>query len=317
MQVTAIRAVQGIKAAMEAAGLKRTSRYAGAEIAGWIETNRLGSTGFSIRPMEDGRLHWHVVLSGKPHLQYSSYRQVSGDDTVTLHEPVNPERLFGQLRDVFEGMGLTPREIRVGGWQGMWDDDVDYNVVTDYPAWLATYDPANRTAEAENGVTLRAAVVRPRPSDVDAPPCRANLPVYVVDGEVYLTRESVAAIAKAASDHNREIEQLSDRGRRMQAAAKCSEAELAGDGTFRYRVMGRYGLHETSQKPTAIVNHWGDEVTVWKAPHGMMQPVEPFATAVPVLVGGEMQTDLPFAVYDAQFGPAPWSEPAQPQGPRP
>ena len=317
MQVTAIRAVQGVKAAMEAEGLKRTSRYAGGEIAGWIAMNRLGSTGFSVRPKEDGRLHWHVVLSGRPHMRYSSYRQASGDETTEHHEPVAPEALFGRIRGIFEALGMAPHDIRVGGWQTMWDDDVDYDVVTDHPAWLEAYDPANGTYEAECGVTLRAAVVRPRPSDVDAPPCKGSLPVYVVDGEVYLTRESVEAIAKAAADHNREIEQLPDRARRMRAAARCSEAELAEDGTFRYRVMGRYQPYETSEKPTTIVNHWGDEVTVWKAPYGMMHPVEPFATAVPVLVGGEMRADVPFAVYDAQFGPSPWAEPAQPQGPRP
>jgi hypothetical protein len=267
--------------------------------------------------MEDGRLHWHVVLSGKPHLRYSSYRQVSGNDTVTLHEPVNPEGLFAQLRDVFEGMGLTPREMRVSGWQGMWDDDVSYDVVTDHPAWLEAYDLKNRASDAECGATLRAAVVAPRRSDLDPPPFRAELPVYIVDGEVYLTRESIEAMAKAAVDHNREVEQLSDRDRRMRSARRCSEAELATDGTFRYRTMGQYELHETSVPPITIVNHWKDEVTVWRGPSGMMRPVEPFSTAVPVLVSGEMRTALSFATYDAQFGPSPWSEPAPAAGPRP
>ena len=317
MNVTAIRAVQGIKAAMEAAGLKRTSRYAGAEIAGWIERNRMGSTGFSVRPLEDGRLHWHVVLSGKPHLRYSSHRQVSGEEAVTLHEPVAPEALFGRLRAVFAALGLSPHEMRVGGWQGMWDDDVDYDVVTDHPAWLEAYDPTNLAAEAECGVTLRAALVRPSRQDLEPPPFKHALPVYVVDGEVYLTRETVDALAKAAVDHNREVGKLSGRPLRTMAMVRCSEAEVAEDGTFRYRSMGRYEPYETVGRPKTIVNAWGDEVTVWPAPQGMMHAVEPFAPAVPVLVDGGMHERLPFEIYDAQFGPAPWTPAVPSGGPRP
>lgn len=136
---TALQAVTDIHAALQAAGLERTSRYNGGEIVGWTES--LGSTGFSVREMEDGKVSWHVVISGKPHLSYRTYRD--GEDE--LHEPVDPERLCPRIGAVLKSIGLDVDKVSYGGHQTMWDDDVEYDVVTARPAWLeARPTPAPR-----------------------------------------------------------------------------------------------------------------------------------------------------------------------------
>jgi hypothetical protein len=84
-KISGIRAVLAVKGAMADHGLPRRSELNGEEICGWIEPNRMGSTGFSIRKLPDGNILWHVVLSGKPHLKYREYRDVSGEETLDLH----------------------------------------------------------------------------------------------------------------------------------------------------------------------------------------------------------------------------------------
>jgi hypothetical protein len=135
---TALDTVTTIHAALAAAGMPRTSRMNGGEIVGW--TTSLGSTGFSVRENGDGLLHWHVVVSGKPLLSYREYRD--GDDD--LHEPIDPERLDAPIRAVFEAQGLEVRSVGCSGHQTMWDDDVDYTVVTTRPAWLEAKPDAVR-----------------------------------------------------------------------------------------------------------------------------------------------------------------------------
>ncbi len=128
----AAQTVQDLRTALEVAGLPRTSKYNGAEMTGW--TDHFGSTGYSIRPCKDGTLQWHVVISGKPHLQYRPRFDVhSGDE---LHEPVNADSLCPRIRKVFEQMGIKVLKLKCTGWQTAWDDDVDYDIITEPPAWL-------------------------------------------------------------------------------------------------------------------------------------------------------------------------------------
>ena len=135
---TALDAVADVHAALAAAGLPRTSRYSGGEMTGW--TACFGSTGFSIREDDAGDLVWHVVVSGKPHLTYREYRDDGGG-----HEPIAPERLCPRIEAVFRAQGLDVRSVRYGGHQTMWDDDVEYNVVTARPDWLEpTPDASSR-----------------------------------------------------------------------------------------------------------------------------------------------------------------------------
>lgn len=126
--MTAIRDV------LAAAGLPRTSRLNGGEISGLIEPNHSGSTGFSVKIVGADRLRFHIVISGKPHLRYVQ----RGEDT----EPENPQALAPRIKQVFEKvMGYTVFDVQCAGFQLTWDDDVDYEVTTNYPESLGR-DPA-------------------------------------------------------------------------------------------------------------------------------------------------------------------------------
>jgi hypothetical protein len=134
--LTGIQACTKVKEALEKAGFKRTSGYSGGEVRGW--TNSLGSTGFSVR--KDGNLvDWHVIISGKSHLPYENYSEIrpGDDERVELHRPVNPQSLEPKIAAVFKKLGMKVKKVRYSGHQGMWDDDVTYNVSTERPDWLS------------------------------------------------------------------------------------------------------------------------------------------------------------------------------------
>lgn len=120
-----------------AAGLPRTSTLAGGSITGW--TDAIGSTGFSVNrtdPREKGWLRLHFVISGKvAGLRYRTWKEVdpSDDDVIQLHEPVDPERLFPRIKDVLRGLGLVVHDVRFGGAQTHWDDDVEYDATISDP----------------------------------------------------------------------------------------------------------------------------------------------------------------------------------------
>jgi hypothetical protein len=133
-QINGLAAVQAIHQALIDGGMPRTSSLNGGEINGW--TTHFGSTGFSVRITEEGRLDWHIVISGLPLLSYRDYMEHNGDESYELHEPINPEVLYPRIKGVFEAFDLVVKSIRNSGHQTMWDDDVEYNVLTDYPDWL-------------------------------------------------------------------------------------------------------------------------------------------------------------------------------------
>jgi hypothetical protein len=127
---TGLEATTAIHGGLAAAGLSRDSPYTGGEIVGWTEA--YGSTGFSVREEGGGRLAWHVVVSGRAHLEYDEYKE-DGDG---LHRPVHPEGLCPRIGTVFEAEGLVVISVRCSGHQTMWDDDVNYEIVTARPDWL-------------------------------------------------------------------------------------------------------------------------------------------------------------------------------------
>jgi hypothetical protein len=124
----------GIRDVLKAAGLPRTSTLTGGELTGLLEPNYGGSTGFSVKIVGADRLLFHIVISGKPHLRYER----TGDDE---REPVEPESLAPRITRVFGSMGYKVFDVKCTGWQLSWDDDVDYEVTTNYPASLG-HDPA-------------------------------------------------------------------------------------------------------------------------------------------------------------------------------
>ena len=117
------------------AGMPRTSKLAGGEIAGLIENNHIGSTGFSVAVHED-KVRFHVVLSGRAAgLAYQPstnwHHDDDDDDDRELEEPINPDRLLPQVTQVFKDAGLHVQSAKCAGWQTYWDDDVDYEVLCD------------------------------------------------------------------------------------------------------------------------------------------------------------------------------------------
>ena len=143
MQKTGLEAVTELYQKLAAAGMPRTSALNGGALRGWTES--FGSTGFSIRREQNGELQWHLVVSGKPLFPYREYEQQTNGKTYDFHEPRNPESLLPRLREVFKGMGLTVKSLSCAGHQLMWDDDVEFNVVTNHPEWLEEYPRPSRS----------------------------------------------------------------------------------------------------------------------------------------------------------------------------
>lgn len=139
-QLTGIEAVKRVRDSLGAAGLPRTSTLSGGEITGW--TSEFGATGFSIRKNGSG-VTWHMVVSGKPRLEYREFAEGRGGLEVELHEPINPDKLLEPIRKIFEsqifrGKNVTIHDVRCTGHSTLFDDDVHYEVTTDMPDWLST-----------------------------------------------------------------------------------------------------------------------------------------------------------------------------------
>lgn len=132
-----------VRQALAQAGLKRASCLNGENLAGWIPANHFGATGFSVKVNPDNpqQVIWHVVVSGKPHLQYEEEEENQGTyddpDYITLHHPVKPNALNGVIKKALtETLGLDVVKVRYSGHQTNWDDDVEYDVITARPDWL-------------------------------------------------------------------------------------------------------------------------------------------------------------------------------------
>lgn len=288
-KISGIRAVLAVKSAMADHGLPRTSTLNGAEICGWIDPNLRGSTGFSIRKLPDGNIVWHVVLSGKPHLKYREYREVNGEDTIDLHEPINTERLFPALRRVFEDLDMVVTSIELSGFQTHWDDDVDYNVTTKPPEWLDTVNNKHERAQFD------PALVTCRMSDHPQAPMRGltGLVAYQGnDGLVLLTRQSIDAIAAKM-----------DEVRRYNNEAGA----ITIDATDTLIQTSPRGQRTSVSQSSRITNFKGDEIDVWAVPGTWVTPEIGFNPKVPFILQGETCKSAPFKVLDEQYGPAPWS----------
>jgi len=315
MKVNGKRAVLAVRAALDDAGLNRTSGYSGGEIAGWIDPNHFGSTGFSVRRQADGNLSWHVVISGKPHLRYREWTERRDGDSIDLHEPVNPETLAPRIKAAFETLGMDIREVSYGGAQMHWDDDVSYNVVTDHPEWLGPPDRTNAARDGD-GVLIKTMSFGQRAPEVLA--SMQGLVGYVQGNRAYLTRESLSAVEdKAAKDEASRQESLAHWGEKNAPnylKLKGMQVSLADTGEF---VFASPGHPQTRVAPETVTNHWGDEVEVWKVPSYWVKPGSSFEPTVPFLLDGEMRKTAPFRLVDAQNGgDAPWLD-QEPSGPAP
>lgn len=124
---------QELHDALDAAGLGRTSNLGGGELTGL--TNAIGSTGFSVRRTDwcdAPSLDWHVVVSGKhAGIRFRNYTEYTSEGEMEMHKPVDADKIHEAIANVFHSLGMTVREVRTTGWQCHWDDDIDYNIITD------------------------------------------------------------------------------------------------------------------------------------------------------------------------------------------
>jgi len=142
-------AVQTVMDALKSKGLYRVeSSLRGGELTGW--TNASGSTGQSVKVWTKYKkgegthmpdfVDWHITLSGKTiGLSYDNRTEwEEGRGAMSMHVPIHPESVLPKINYVFEKiLGLKVKESRSSGWQEHWDDDVDFNIITKRPKWLA------------------------------------------------------------------------------------------------------------------------------------------------------------------------------------
>lgn len=297
----ALRTLAALRAALDADGLSRDSSFGGGKMTGWLDPNRMGSTGFSIRGLPDGRIEWHIVISGKKHLRYREWDQEEipydkGDpDTVTLHEPTDTEVLHGRIAKAFASIGVPVTDVKATDWQNMWDDDVGYVARSEKPEWLDGPDPGNSWTWPSSPILVS---LRPG-SSPSLPSLRGNLVGYYIGAELYLTRESLELVA----------------------AAPPGTPPARGYGLgYMQRLPRTSGLDASAQlaggPDRKAMNHWGDEVELWRTTRNLFDVDARFEPAVAFVMGGEVRTHAPFHEIGAQFGDdVPWSgEPAP--GPR-
>lgn len=288
----ALRTLAALRAALDADGLTRDSTLGGGEMTGWLEPNRMGATGFSIRGLPDGTIEWHLVVSGRKHLRYREWEQEEipyddGDpDTVTLHEPTNSEILHARIAKAFALIGVSVFEVKATDWQNMWDDDVGYTARSARPEWLEAPDPRNgwKWPAAPVLVSLMA-----RP-DANLPRFQGNLAGYRVGEEVYLTRESLERIAAAPPPPPPSRGYGMGYLQRLPPTSGFGAAERLAGGPDR-----------------TVRNHWGDEVELWRVAREAFSVDARFAPAVPFVMDGTVRESASFHEIDAQFGDdAPW-----------
>lgn len=290
--VNALRTLAALREALDEDGLTRDSNLNGAEMTGWLEPNRMGSTGFSVRPLPDGDIEWHIVVSGRKHLDYQEREQEEipydeGDpETVTLHEPTNPEILAPRIGKAFAAIGVSVSSVKATDWQTMWDDDVGYTVRSEWPEWLKRPDSPNAWTWPDSPVLVS---LIPR-SEARLPRLDGNLVGYRVGAELYLTRESMERIA----------------------AQPAPPPPARGYG-FGYRQsLPRTSAYDASAEIQAgadkrLRNHWGDEVEAWRATRDWFEIDARFKPAVSFFMDGEVRSAAGFREIDAQFGDdAPW-----------
>lgn len=294
-KIPGLRAAACLKSALTDAGLGRTSNLNGGAIVGWIAPNRFGSTGFSIREREDGRIDWHLVISGRPHFRYVQGRNEES------YEPIRTETVHPKIAAVFRQFGLAAADIELGGYQTRWDDDVDFNVVTERPAWLAD-DNRVSAPDAPPILTCRQTL-----GYRDTLPCFSKTALVAYEfgrDEIFLTRESVAAFHADWVRYRDEDARL--------AQGLGGYASRAGEMTFDGERLVMRNVAGTTLTVEAIEleNAWGDEVVVFSMPSKWFTDTIEFAPEVPFMLNGAMREDRCWREVEAQRGwDVPWLQP--------
>ncbi len=303
-KVSGLRATLAVQHALNEVGLKRSSNLNGAETKGWMAMQYHRAAGFGVKPIKEGSpdLDWSVVISGRPHMRYEENERWVNDEVETSKDPVNPEVLYPKIKAVFESLGMQVKKVEKTGHQTMWDDDVNYNVHTDHPAWLEGYKLGNSAPFLTGPRLLCARIVETLHSKMKS---FQPLPMYQLADKVdHNSWNSPKPLLPNSFGLTREA--LISLGENVESIAKHTPA-LANAISFDGDVLVLKGRFDHRIKPVTITNHWGDAVRVYPWPY-MNISVEPkYTSEIPMLINGEMTTP-DFLTLDSQYdGEGPWS----------
>lgn len=278
MQVSAHRAADAVRDAVARAGIANESAH-WMRPRGWVgpRVEAHRVDGFALQPGLHHGVRWHLV-TGTAVTEAGRTREVPASEMAL------------RVRDALEGLG-----IRVDGTALTHEDDEHWVAFGSHPDWLAPYDPENFPPRVEGP---RLTAFTPDMEDMPGIAVRGALPGYDVGGQTLLTEESVRAMVEASQRHP--------------DPDRCTGLKLTRSSDLLVERPGRPAL---LMPPVDVVNHWGDAVRCWEMPCPMID--RGLAdVAVRYVVDGEMRWETPFALYDAQFGPAPWHDEIPP-APRP
>lgn len=122
------------------AGMPRVGREGepGAEVSGLVPRGAFGDTGFSVQELSQKELEFHIVISGKQagvdYTEWSDWQ--AGVGAMKAHEPINQKSLHQRIRDCFRDMGFEVKKVKNDSFEKYDNDDLTFNVITDYPDLL-------------------------------------------------------------------------------------------------------------------------------------------------------------------------------------
>ncbi|MBD3669852.1 MAG: hypothetical protein HUJ29_03690 [Gammaproteobacteria bacterium] len=126
-----------VREQLATAGLPRSGgpNEPGAEISGLVPRGAFGDTGFSVQELSQKELEFHIVISGKSAgIEYKEWSDwQAGVGAMRAHEPVNQKSLQQPIRDAFRDMGFEVKKVKNDSFEKYDNDDLTYNVITDYP----------------------------------------------------------------------------------------------------------------------------------------------------------------------------------------
>jgi len=129
-----------VREQLAAGGLPRhgDQKQAGAELSGLVPRGAFGDTGFSVQELSQKELDFHIVISasgtGIEYTDWSDWQ--AGVGSMKAHEPINQKILHPQIRDIFREMGFEVKKVKNDSFEKYDNDDVSYNVITNYPEIL-------------------------------------------------------------------------------------------------------------------------------------------------------------------------------------
>lgn len=129
-----------VREQMATGGLPRHGyiKKPGSDVAGLVPRGAFGDTGFSVQELSKKELEFHIVISaGGTAIVYTEWSDwQAGVGSMKAHEPTNQKVLQPQIRDIFRDMGFEVKKVKNDSFEKYDNDDVSYNVITNYPEIL-------------------------------------------------------------------------------------------------------------------------------------------------------------------------------------